>query len=364
MKMNIKTLAMALLTAGLGLTACSSDDEEPSADALHPTAEVTLLVTPNGIGDNGYNDCIVDGLFHFYEHSGVPVNLLQPNDSAEAVSMYSNWLSNHTMADSAVLVLGSSSYEQMVKSIPPRLTGTGSRVLLMESLLSQEGVSSLFIDRYGVSYWAGAILHTCPVMVYAAASGVPVLEPAIQGFLDGHDCQLPHVGRDTVAITYYLSDSEGAFASSEVAYKFIYNYIYNFDDGFMCDVSIFPLLGGSGSGVIRGVSDSWMTMGVIVGMDVDQAALSQHIPFSVVTRIDRVVSDYLTDWREGRDWPRTQVLGLKDGVTDIVLSTTYRHPMADYMDNGTANALQIKERHDLYREEALRKEAEYEKRFE
>ena len=362
--MNKKTLATALLTATMSLTACSSDDGEPSAAALRPVAEVTLLVTPNGIGDNGYNDCIVDGLFRFHELSGVSVNLLHPNDSAEAVSMYSNWLSDHTVADSAVLIVASSSYEQMVKSIPPRLTGSGSRVLLMESQLRQEGVSSLFINRYGVSYWAGAILHTCPVMVFAAAPDIPVLEPAIQGFFDGHDCQLPHVGRDTVAITCYLSDSEGGFASAEAAYRFTYNYIYEYDDAFMFDISIFPLLGGSGSGVIRAMNDCWMTLSVLVGMDVDQSALSQYIPFSVVTRIDRVVSDYLTDWREGRDWPLTQVLGLKDGVTDSVLSTTYRHPVAAYIENETAYAWQIKESYDLYREEALRKEAEYEKRFE
>ena len=360
--MNFKTLATALLTATVGLTACSSDDGEPSAAVLRPAAEVTLLITPNGIGDNGYNDCIVDGLFRFYEQTGVPVKLLQPNDSAEAVSMYKSWLSDHQVADSAVLVVGSSAYEQMVTSQLPRLTGTGSRVLLMESLLSQEGVSSVFINRYGVSYWAGAMLHDCPVMVYAAAPGIPVLEPAIEGFLDGHDCQLPHEGRDSVAMVYYLTDTESGFASAETAYKFMFNYIYEFDGDLLFDVSVFPLLGGSGSGVIRAINDIRLTTSILVGMDVDQSALSQHIPFSVVTRIDRVLSDYLTDWREGRDWPRTQVLGLKDGATDIVLSTTYVHPFAAYINNGTADAQQIKERYDLYREEALRKEAEYEKR--
>lgn len=362
--MNIKTLATALLMATLSLTACSSDDEEPSADALRLAAEVTLLVTPNGIGDNGYNDCIVSGLFRFHELWGVPVNLLQPKDSAEAVTLYRNWMSDHEAADSAVLILGSSSYEQMVSSQPPRLRGTGSRVLLMESLLNQEGVSSLFIDRYGVSYWAGALLHVCPVMVFAAAPDIPVLEPAIDGFLDGHDCELPHTGIDSLSFIAYLSDNEGGFASSETAYNYIANLLNNSADDYFSYYSIYPLLGGSGSGVIRAVNDIRLTTGLLVGMDIDQAGLSQHIPFSVVTRIDSVVRDYLSEWRQGRDWPRTRVLGLKDGVTEIVLSTTYVHPISLFIQNGTENAQYFEERYDLYREEALRKEAEYEKRFE
>lgn len=360
--MNIKTLAKALLTATLGLTACSSDDGEPSATTLQPTAEVTLLVTPNGNGDNGYNDCIVSGLFRFHEQWGVPVNLLQPNDSAEAVTLYKNWLSDHEAADSAVLIVASSFYEQMVSGNPPQLTGTGSRVLLMESRLDQEGVSSLFIDRYGVSYWAGALLHVCPVMVFAAAPDIPVLEPAIKGFLDGHDCELPHTGKDSLSVVIYLSDSEGGFASSEAAYNFIVNFLSNSDDAYFPYYSIYPLLGGSGNGVIRAVNDFLMTTGLLVGMDVDQAGLSQHIPFSVVTRIDSVVRDYLANWRQGHDWPRTQVLGLKDGVTDIVLSTTYQHPFSTFISNGTQNAQYFKDRYDLYREEALRKEAEHEKK--
>ena len=163
-------------------------------------------------------------------------------------------------------------------------------------------------------------------------------------------------------MVYYLTDTESGFASAETAYKFMFNYIYEFDGDLLFDVSVFPLLGGSGSGVIRAINDIRLTTSIVVGMDVDQSALSQYIPFSVVTRIDRVLSDYLTDWREGRDWPGTQVLGLKDGATDIVLSGTYVHPFAGYISNGTADAQQIKQRYDLYREEALRKEAEYEKR--
>ena len=361
--MNIKALATALLMATLSLTACSSDDGEPSAAVLPTAARVTLLITPNGLGDNGYNDCIVKGLFRFYELSGIPVSLIQPQDSMEAVALYRDWLNENAETDSAVLVVGSSTYEQMVMNQPPQLTGTGSRVLLMESMLSLEGASTVMIDRYGVSYWAGAMLHDSPALIYAAAPGISVLEPAIQGFLDGHNCQPAHVGRDSIVTTAYLSDSESGFASSEAAYNFMITFIQKNDADFLCDYCIFPLLGGSGLGVLRAINDIRSTTGILVGMDVDQAGLSQYIPFSVVTKIDDVLGKYLSDWKNGLDWPRTQVLGLKDDVTDIALSTTYYHPLDYYVVEGLANAQQIRERYNYYQKESLIKEAEYEKRF-
>lgn len=358
----MKKLITLLLTATLIMTACSSDGDEPAAAASRTKASVSLIVTPNGVGDNGYNDCMVKGLFRFFEKTGVPVSLLQPDDSTEAVALYRNWLSEHATADSAVLVVGSSSFEQMVENIPPRLSGSGSRVLLLESTRSLEGASTLMIDRYGVSYWAGAMLHDCPVAIYAAAPGIPVLELAIQGFLDGHDSQ-PHTGRDSLAHIFYLSDAESGFANAETAYSLMTRHIEEYDEGFIFDYSVYPLLGGSGLGMVRAVNDVRATTGVLVGMDVDQQGLSSYIPFSVVTRVDNVLEGYLSDWRNGIVWPATQLVGLKDGVTDIVLSTTYTHPITSFVSEEIKDALKFKERYDLYKEEAFRKEAEYEKNY-
>lgn len=45
------------------ISACSKDD-----DVLEPAlrqATVTFLVTPNGLGDNGYNDAAAEAVFVF-----------------------------------------------------------------------------------------------------------------------------------------------------------------------------------------------------------------------------------------------------------------------------------------------------------
>ena len=48
------------------LTACSKDnDETVTVDAPKGVATVTFLVTPNGLGDNGYNDVAAEGIFAY-----------------------------------------------------------------------------------------------------------------------------------------------------------------------------------------------------------------------------------------------------------------------------------------------------------
>jgi len=51
----------------LALSACSSDDEGTTGrdEGLARLATVTLMATPNGLGDNGYNDAAAEGVFAF-----------------------------------------------------------------------------------------------------------------------------------------------------------------------------------------------------------------------------------------------------------------------------------------------------------
>ena len=59
MKRIIKTITVLLL-----LTACSKDHTDILEGATRQ-ASVTYLVTPNGLGDNGYNDASAQGIFSF-----------------------------------------------------------------------------------------------------------------------------------------------------------------------------------------------------------------------------------------------------------------------------------------------------------
>jgi len=102
----------------LALSACSSDDDDATGreEGLARLATVTLMATPNGLGDNGYNDAAAEGVFAFASETGTRLRLLLPKDEAEAQTMYRQWLADNAAQDSAVLILGSSVYETIARS--------------------------------------------------------------------------------------------------------------------------------------------------------------------------------------------------------------------------------------------------------
>ena len=48
-----------------------------------PSSTVTLRATPNGRGDNGYNDAASEGVFAFAAETGTRLRLLLPKDETE-----------------------------------------------------------------------------------------------------------------------------------------------------------------------------------------------------------------------------------------------------------------------------------------
>lgn len=344
----------ALLITVLILLNCSDNESENDIIKVGK-AEVTLLVTPNGLGDNGYDDVAARGIFAFMEESGVPVRLLQPGNMAEAETMYLQWLSHNASADSMVLVAGSSAYEELLKRIPPSLTGRGSRVLLFESNERIEGVSTLMVSRYGAAYLAGAMSKEFDAFIFAAAPGFSTLEDAIAGFRAGHSA---NSSGDRQLTLQYLADGEEGFAMPDSAYHTIYRRAEQYWD---YDEMIFPLLGGSGMGITKFLNGDDFTQALSIGMDVDQAGQSRRIPFSMVIRIGDMIKSYLEDWLTGKEWPSARRPGLAEGATGIVITPDFVDNVKIWDDRYEDNDAFLK-LYNTYYKEAERKEAEYEQK--
>ncbi len=314
MKTPLLGLTLSVL---LTLTAACSQDEHDSPSTPRRQATVTLLVTPNGLGDNGYDDDAANGIFAFMEESGVPVRLLQPRDMQEAETLYRQWRTLHATADSAVLVAGSSAYADLLRRLPPALAGRGSRVLLFESDEPIDGVTTVMINRYGAAYLAGAMAKDFDAFILAAAPGFPTLEDAISGFRAGHSA---HSDASRTIALQYLAEGEEGFAMPDSAFHTLYRRAQQYLD---YDEIIFPLLGGSGAGVTAFLNSDALTAALSIGIDVDQAGQSSRIPYSLVIHIGNLLKTYLADWQAGKPWPATRRLGLADGATDIVLTPNF-----------------------------------------
>lgn len=348
-------IACCCIAAAL-FTACSSDDDELEPDlVIGRQAQVTLLATYNGMGDNGYIDSSVEGVFAFAFQTGTPMQMLLPDSKEEAEMLYNLWIENNADRDSAVLIVGSEVYGDIVEHTPVNITGKGTRVLIFESTITgqPDGVSSIMINRYGASYLCGAMSGMLDAFVIAASPGYNTLEESIRGFMDGYEAH--HDEGKKLEMTY-LSDGETGFAMPDSAYHLMSRRMDNF---FVYNEMVFPLLGGSGLGVLRRMNDEEANLGLIIGMDVDQSAFSPRVPFSLLVKTGDVVHRYLDDWLAGKEWPRHQTLGMRDGGTDVMLHPQFykRNPLVlnSYRDSDT-----FVNRYNAYREEAIRKEEEHE----
>lgn len=343
----------------VALSSCSGKNDDATGEQKRAT--VTFMVTPNGLGDNGYNDEAAEGVFAFAFQTGTRLHMLQPGSEEEAGQMYSRWLLENAEKDSVVLIIGSSVYEQEARKVSAAhqarlasLRQHGGRVLLFETEAAIDGINTMSVSRYGASYLCGAMSGSFDALVLSAVKGNPLLEVSIDGFMEGYNA---HHSGDTNAEVVYLSDNASGFAMPDSAYHVMSARIAGSP---VYRDMVFPLLGGSGIGVLRAMNDEEANLGLIIGMDVDQSALSSRVPFSLVVHTGEVLHRYLDDWLRGVEWPATSKAGLADGGTDIMLHPSFYEnnvPMDDrYRDPQTFRRL-----YDRYRDEAVKKEEEHER---
>ena len=324
------------------LSSCS-DSVDNTADTFDTTPLITLVTSTSGAGDNGYNDGIIAGVMGFYEKNDVRLSLVNPQNLTEARTFLQSWLANEK-EEQQLLILASSEYEQLLKEDTIEL-GDKKEILLFESN-SIPNVSTFRIQRYGVSYLAGCIAspHRSATVI-AALPNEPILTDAINGFTAGYE---DYSNKKSKIL--YLADDYNGYAMPDSAYRITSTLGNTF---------IYPLAGGSNTGIYKYSREETFEMMLVAGMDADCSAHSGRIPFSIVIRTDRVIEEYLTQWFNGEKLPEHKVYGLESGMIDIVISPLFSklsYIWEDYYldDNYWQDA------YNRYKEEAVRKESEYE----
>jgi len=227
-------------------------------------------------------------------------------------------------------------------------------VLLFESDAEIDGVATVIISRYGVSWLAGAMSQGFDALVLTATPGITLLEESVAGFQEARKSYAGEFEeRPCQTTVHYLAEGASGFAMPDSAYRYIARRAASVS---YYDEMIFPLLGGSEAGVLRYLNDNEFTTALMVGMDVDQTGLSSRIPFSVVIRIGDVLKQYLADWLAGREWPASQRLGMRDGAADIVITPRFAQHLTiwddRYNDPDTFQRL-----YEKYKDEAMEKES-------
>ena len=309
---------------------------------------LTLITSASGLGDMGYNDQIMSGIMNFYEANEVSMNLVRPNKTEEAKQTLQKWQAETKDKGKSLLVLAGNEYETLVTTGNLNLS-KNQQILLFESKNKNlpEGINTFHINRYGASYLIGCMAkeHEAATIV-AAMPEDPILEESIQGFTDGYQ---EH--SDNQVELVYLSDNEDGFAKADSAYR-VASEIRN--------AFIFPLAGGSNSGIYKYSRETDFYLSLIVGMDTDCSMYSDRIPFSMVVHIDKVIEQYLTDWLNDVPMEKSRTFGLESGMIDIAFSPVFYRNL-DIWENYYENEDYWVNAYQSHKAEAIGKEEEYEK---
>lgn len=326
------------------LSSCSEETETTTDNNV----KVTVLTSASGLGDMGYNDQIMSGIMHFYEANDVSMNLVRPNKTEEAKQTLQKWQAETKDKGKSLLVLAGNEYETLVTTGNLNLS-KNQQILLFESKNKNlpEGINTFHINRYGASYLTGCMAkeHEAATIV-AAMPEDPILEESIQGFTDGYQ---EH--SDNQVELVYLSDNEDGFAKADSAYR-VASEIRN--------AFIFPLAGGSNSGIYKYSRETDFYLSLIVGMDTDCSMYSNRVPFSMVVHIDKVIEQYLTDWMNDVPMEKNQTFGLESGMIDIAFSPVFYRNL-DIWENYYENEDYWVNAYQSHKAEAMGKEEEYEK---
>ncbi|MDR2894586.1 MAG: hypothetical protein LBU97_03910 [Alistipes sp.] len=341
----MRRLVVALLfgaTACATLAGCDPDLPEGTPNA---TPQVTVLFSPGGVGDRGYNDQILRGVLQAEKEGGFDLRILMPSSPGEAERLFTDWLDgregksssagpsgksagksgssggkggsanntpgpNNTPGD--LFILAGNDYEPMaLEHLTARPSG-GREVLLFETRAQNLPATTFSITMYGACYLAGcaAVALADSATVVCGNSTDTVVREGADGFVDGFTAN-GGAGADI----RYLADTWVGYASPELAYALAAE---------LADSTpyIFPIAGGSNQGIYRYTRENPGRIHT-AGMDTEQSDFSTGITFSVVKHIDRLMADYIGEWVTEGTLPPSRVYGMESGYIDVVPAPGY-----------------------------------------
>lgn len=287
-------------------------------DLAEPLPRVTVLTATNGVGDNGYNDQILAGVMQVNESEDISLSLITPANLAEAEKVLEEWRSKEQSAARELLVLASNEYEPLLGDFSVELPSS-RHILLIESDKSvpQKNISSVAVRRYGISFLSGCMAREAEVAyVMAAMPSDSYIGDAVKGFVDAYRSS----GKETEVI--YLADDESGYSMPGKAYKIMQEIEYN--------AFVYPLAGGSNSGVYKSAREQEFCAQLIAGMDVDCSRYSTRVPFSVRFDMKRITASLLEEWLASGELQKHYVYGMadEDAVSMVINPDFYQDIIA------------------------------------
>lgn len=274
-------------------------------------ARVEVVLSPGGVGDQGYNDKILSGFQKAAVHYGFTLAVHIPEEKEQGIRIYEDWLNNplDDECNRSLFVFAGGEYEHLLENL---VLPEDDRmdVLMFETEQEVEGIYTFRIGCYAACYLAGAtsVLDNAgeeqKALIIAANPHDKYLKQLVDGYRDGYLA----AGGDGCDV-HYLSDKPvDGYQMQDEAYKYCMKvqgeYLY-----------YFSAAGSSNKGVYRYSRENFE---FAVGMDGDMSFFASFIFMSVVKHMDKVVMDVIGDLLKNRDIPYHQDFTYASGYEEMV----------------------------------------------
>ena len=341
----------------------------PEEEGINEYPTIFVIFPPNGPGDNGYLDKVLSAVAQFsVAHPGTLRILQTAEENIDDIggeyllSLVDLMTMDEAQVDTTLAIfVGTEFKEILYQSEAPE---GKMKVLLIEDdgVGAPEWLHTAKVERYGVSYLAGAMVAQQRAIIIAAMPGEPVLDRSMKGFIKGYGSIKGH----EVDSVYYLADDFKGFTMQSEARAIVdsIQQAVGFDY-----YTVFPLAGAANMGVYSGLYEA--TTVQAIGMDKDCAPLSDNIPFSINVGIDLLVQDYLEQWHTTLQVPKRRVEGLGSKYVEIVFNETWNSTdlFFEWEDENPdwtvgdwdreVTSVLWKQRYDLFLDKAIEEEKAY-----
>ena len=274
-------------------------------------ARVEVVLSPGGVGDQGYNDKILSGLQKAAVQYGFTLAVHIPIETEQGIRIYEDWLNNplDDECNRSLFVFAGGEYAHLLKDL---VLPEDDRmdVLMFETEEEVDGIYTFRIGCYAACYLAGATSvldnggEEQKALIIAANPHDKYLKQLVDGYRDGYLA----AGGDGCDVHYLSDKPEDGYQMQDEAYEYCMKvqgeYLY-----------YFSAAGSSNKGVYRYSRENFE---FAVGMDDDMSHFASFIMMSVVKHMDKVVIDVIGDLLKNRDIPYHQDFTYASGYEEMV----------------------------------------------
>lgn len=274
-------------------------------------ARVEVVLSPGGVGDQGYNDKILSGFQKAAVQYGFTLAVHIPVEAEQGIRIYEDWLNNplDDECNRSLFVFAGGEYAHLLKDL---VLPEDDRmdVLMFETEEEVDGIYTFRIGCYAACYLAGATSvldnggEEQKALIIAANPHDKYLKQLVDGYRDGYLA----AGGDGCDVHYLSDKPEDGYQMQDEAYEYCMKvqgeYLY-----------YFSAAGSSNKGVYRYSRENFE---FAVGMDDDMSLFASFIFMSVVKHMDKVVMDVIGDLLNKRPIPYHQDFTYASGYEEMV----------------------------------------------